>query len=170
MGLLEEGKNEVVENPMQEPIQDIDLSVTRKKRFRIDGDNSRILELNTSDMGIIKRLQDTYPKLDKLAAKVAAISKEGDGTDEESAKAVAKAISETDKEMRSLMDMLFNANVSEVCAPDGSMYDPFNGKYRFEHIIEKLSALYESNLAEEYKRVSTRLKLHTDKYTKKKKK
>ena len=44
-------------------IQDIDLSSLRKKRFRIDGDNNRIIELNTSDAGFLVRLNKLYPKM-----------------------------------------------------------------------------------------------------------
>ena len=50
---------------------------------------------------------------------------------------------------------------------DGSMYDLFNGKFRFEHIIEKLSDLYGNNMKDEFKAVNARVKKHTAKYTKK---
>ena len=38
--------------------------------------------------------------------------------------------------MRELIDFIFQANVSSVCADDGTMADPLNGQFRFEHIIE----------------------------------
>ena len=44
-------------------IVDIDLSVTERKRFRIDGDNNRILYLNTSDMGMVTRLEEAENQL-----------------------------------------------------------------------------------------------------------
>lgn len=134
---------------------DIDLSATRKKRFRVDKDNDRILELNTSDMMIISRLKEVYPKLQELALNVG-----GDLELEE----MGDKLVEIDKEMRKYLDYIFDSNVSEVCAPDGSLYDLFDGSYRFEHIINTLGALYESNLDGELKKMEARVKKHTDKY------
>ena len=62
------------------------------------------------------------------------------------------------------MDYIFNSNVSELCAPDGSMYDPINGKFRFEHIIDTLAALYETDVSGEMNKLANRVKKHTDKY------
>lgn len=141
-------------------VVDIDLSVTRKKRFRIDGDDSRILELNTSDMNILLRLDEVEARLQSLADSVTF-----DAEDTENAEANVKKLLNTDKEMRDLMDYLFDSKVSEICAPSGTMYDPFNGKYRFEHIIETLFALYEDNIEAEYKKMNKNVQKHTAKYT-----
>ena len=157
-GLLNESKD----------ITDIDLSVTNKKEFRIDGDNSRILKLNTSDLSMVSRLQLLYPELQKLGAE--AVSKldldNEEITVDEMIDQAASAISEIDTKMRNLMDELFDANVSETCAPNGTMFDPINGKFRFEHIIDVLSGLYESNMQSEIKKTASRIAKHTDKYTK----
>ena len=156
--------NEVISN--NNDIMDIDLSVTRKKRFRIDGDNNRILELNTSDMMIVKRLNVIYPKLQKLAVK-ASNELELDSESEDFIAKAGEAITSIDTDMRKLVDELFDAEVSKVAAPDGSMYDLFNGKFRFEHIIDTISGLYENNFNAEYKKISERITKHTGKYTKK---
>lgn len=154
---------------------DINLSETQRVRFRIDGDNDRILELNISDMGIVTRLRDGYPKLDKLTQKIASLDNieeiDEDADEPTTMKVVNKmgtAIEEIDKEMRDIMDGIFDANVSEVCAPDGTMYDLFNGKYRYEIILERLLPLYNENMDKEYKAISKRIQKHTDKYTKRK--
>lgn len=142
-------------------IVDIDLSITRKKRFRIDGDDNRIIELNTSDMTILNRLDEADKQLRELADKATFdVSETEDNAD------VVKELLATDKQMRAIIDYLFDAPVSDICAPDGSMYDPFNGKYRFEHIMEILFALYEKNISEEIKKMRKNVQKHTDKYTK----
>lgn len=144
-------------------IVDIDLSITRKKRFRIDGDDNRIIELNTSDMTILNRLDEADKQLRELADKATfGMSETGE---DDNADAVKELLA-TDKQMRAIIDYLFDAPVSDVCAPDGSMYDPFNGKYRFEHIMEILFALYEKNISEEIKKMRKNVQKHTDKYTK----
>lgn len=139
---------------------DIDLSVTKKKQFRIDGDDSRIIELNTSDMTIIERLNEVYPKLESLSAKTAELSSD----DVESG---IKTLKDIDKEMRELLDYTFDSPISSACAPDGSMYDLFNGEFRFEHIITVLLNLYEENITKEFNSMEKRINKHTAKYTKK---
>ena len=146
----------------------IDLSATRKKRFRINGNNDLVLELNTSDMNTIVRLKDEYPKLIKLANKVISLKNKIDGeTEEEELNRLADSIKSIDDEMRQVVDTIFDSSVSKVCASDGSMYDLFNGKFRFEHIIETLANLYGQNMKDEFKAVKTRVSKHTKKYTKK---
>lgn len=146
---------------------DIDLSATRKKRFRIDGDNNRYLELNTSDMSIITRLDNLYPKLQKLSQDAATKQLDKQEADEEKALTkISQALTKIDVQMRQILDEIFDSNVSEVCAPSGSMFDPFNGTFRFEHIIDVLTRLYENNLNDEYKKMNARMKKRTAKYTK----
>ena len=141
-------------------IIDVDLSVTRNKRFRIDGDDDRIIELNTSDMTILNRINDADKKLRELADYA---TFDVEDTAENQEEAITKLIS-TDKQMREIIDYLFNSNVADICAPNGSMYDPFNGKYRFEHILETLFALYEKNINDEYKKMKKNVEKHTNKY------
>ena len=47
---------------------DIKLAV-EKKRIRIDGDDNRIIELDTADLTILERLQKVYPRLNELGMK-----------------------------------------------------------------------------------------------------
>lgn len=141
-------------------IIDVDLSVTRNKRFRIDGDDDRIIELNTSDMTILNRINDADKKLRELADYA---TFDVEDTAENQEEAIVKLIN-TDKQMREIIDYLFNSKVADICAPNGSMYDPFNGKYRFEHILETLFALYEKNINDEYKKMKKNVEKHTNKY------
>ena len=144
------GKNNIV---------DIDLSVTKKKQFRIDKDDNRIIELNTSDMNILSRLQDSYPKLDALGTKAMSIA------ETDSVEDTVSILKEVDGEMRSLLNNIFDSDIADICAPDGSMFDMFNGEFRFEHIVSTLIGLYETNIDNEYKLMVKKIKKHTDKYT-----
>lgn len=152
---------------------DLDLSGIRRKRFRIDGDDNRILELNTSDLNLIVRLREAYPRIKQLVDETfrdLPISDTADDnydfmTDESTGKTV-DILKKADADMRSLLDEIFDSNVSEICAPSGSMYDPINGKLRFEHIIDCLSALYEREISTEMRKVTTNVRKHTDKYIK----
>jgi hypothetical protein len=152
---------------VENDIVDIDLSTLRKKRFRIDGDNDRILELNTSDVGIISRLTEGEKKLNELMTKVYSASSSDDENSELDIDKMGTTIDEVDKEMREVIDMVFDSNVSEVCAPFGNMYDFINGGFRYETIINTLLQLYETNISKETAKMRKRIQQHTDKYTKK---
>lgn len=162
-------KNTVLSN-VDNDIMDVDLSIIKKKRFRINGDNSKILELNVSDMGIVSRLNDSYPKLMSLQDKVAALANMNEGVDDmELLSTTASKLTEIDGEMRETIDFIFQSNVSEICGSEGSMYDPIEGTFRYEHIISTLVKLYENNLDAEFKKMKERVSKHTAKYTKSRK-
>lgn len=150
----------------------IDLSVTQKKRFHVNrgrGD-SGVLELNTSDFSIITRLENLYPRLDKLSHDAALKQLDMKEADSEKVTTrISQALTKIDMEMRQILDDIFDAPVSEVCAPNGTLFDPFNGTFRFEHIIDVITKLYENNLNLEFKKMSDKMKKRTAKYTVQKK-
>lgn len=152
-------------------IIDININGIQKKRYRINGDDSKILELNPTDFNITVRLNSAYPKLKDCEARVKELKAEESDTDTESNIAslsdFANKLSKLNTEMCELMDYIFNANVSEVCCDGGSMYDPMNGYMRYEIIIDNLTDLYEKNLTAETKKIQRRVKQRTAKYTKK---
>ena len=139
-------------------MQNIDLSAISKKRFTINDKEDRILELNTSDMNIVVRYEEGYPKLLNTIEKIT--NSKGNLTTKE----WANYLAQMDKDMRDAMDYIFDSNVSEMCAPFGNMFDPINGKFRFEYIIESLSVLYDDALRTETDKITARIKSHTEKY------
>ena len=166
-------KDEVLVNAPNNDITDVRFDAIKKKKFRIDGDNDRILELDTSDLSVINRIEDAYPKLVKLEQK-ANLLKVQDNLDDDAPLDevvekvnIAQTLREIDTEMRDIMDYIFDSKVSEKCAPSGSMFDPFNGEFRYEHILDTLTKLYETNLEKEYDLLRKRINKHTDKYIRK---
>jgi len=157
----------VTVNTPEDDIIDIDLSAIKKKRFRINGDFTKMLELNVSDMNIVVRLQKALNELKTLQDEASQVAIDTDNT-EEALEKMAQSLSVIDAKMRELIDFIFDSNVSEVCASDGSMYDSFNGTFRYEHIIETLTALYENNISSEYKKMQAKISKKTSKYTQKK--
>jgi len=182
MNLPEEVKEEVKEEVIPkeqtsvintphitDDIQDVNISAIRKKRFRINGDSNKILELNTSDINITSRLSSAYERLTKHMEEVANIlsSLPEDTIGEEQEKLVRENLDKIDAEMRKEVDYIFDAPVSDICCDDGSMYDPFDGMFRFEHIIDAITKLYETNLNSEFSKMKRRVSAKTSKYTKK---
>ncbi len=155
-------------------IIDLDLSQTARKTIRFDGDNNRIVRINTSDMGIVKRFEEAVKELQDLQGESVKIL-ENSINDEEKDDMTAltefgTALADIDQKMRDLIDKIFDAPVSAAAAPDGTMYDPFNGSWRYEYIIECIMLHCADNLVAEFKKMEQQLKKHTQKYTKGKKK
>ena len=159
-------------NAVNNEIIDLDLSVTKKKKFRFDKDDSRVVEVNVSDMNLMQRVNVAYPKLQELQKKASKLT-EGLSVDENQSEAdaildmatMADRLSAVDAEMRELLDYMFDAPVSAAAAPDGSMYDPFSGSFRYEYIIAIMMKQYEDNLQSEFGKMEKQMKAHTDKYT-----
>lgn len=147
-------------------VGNIDLLVTKRKEFTINDDPTKILRLNTSDLSMITRLEKLYPKLRELAGNALAMfdAEESDDVETFIAK-TSDSLIKIDTEMRRLIDELFDSNVSEMCAPEGTMYDPIEGKLRFEYIIEVLSQLYERDLKAEVEKTTAHISKYTSKYT-----
>lgn len=150
----------------------IDLNLPIEKRaFRFGQDDNRIVWINTSDLGFIHRLPEAYEKLEDLQTRV---SKVTDGISEDDAevmnslKTVGTRLNELDSEMRVVIDELFNAPVSAAAAPDGSMYDLFDGVPRFDLILTVLVEQFGSRYTEEFKKVKNNVQKHTSKYKGKK--
>ena len=116
-------------------------------------------------------MEERYPKMEAEAREAAVqMSKmDTENPDEDSMSSIATLLKSIDEKMREDIDFIFDSNVSEMCAPKGTMYDPYNGQFRFEHIIEVLTTLYANNLTAEYKKMQDRVKKHTAKYTGKRK-
>lgn len=170
---IPEEETEIVNTPpvQADDIQTIDLSAISKKRFSINGDPNKILELNTSDLNISSRLQVAYERLtkymDEVGKLLAGLPDEEAEITSEQERLVDEQLHAIDEKMKKELDYIFDAPVSAVCSDGGSMYDPFEGQFRFEHIIDALSKLYETNLNREFGKMRRRVSEKTSKYTKK---
>jgi hypothetical protein len=143
---------------------DISLNLATKKKFRINGDNDKILELDISDFNIITRFNDSYPQLVELDNKIVELGKSSD--EETNMEEFSAKFKEIDTEMRKLIDTIFDTNVSKVCVSEGSMYDIVDGELRYEHILTQLIQLYETNINSELEKRRANVQKHTDKYAK----
>ena len=150
----------------QNGIVDISLPELQKQRIRVNGDDSKIIEINFSDVGVIDRLRQVYEQLTHLANEYH-LDKEEASTEDEDEDKIIYQLKQIDSKMRELVDFAFNANVSDICAEDGTMADPINGQFRFEYIIEKFLELYDTNFTAEFKKMSAKISKHTNKYTRK---
>ena len=143
------------------------ISLSSKKTFTIDGDLTRTIQLDTSDMNVLVRLEEVYGDIQKLAVDAGnriVASKTDDDMDEESLTELTKVLKEIDQQMREKLNYIFASDIADACEPTGNMYDPVGGEFRFEHIVEVLAELYANNITSEFKKMQERIKKHTQKY------
>ena len=158
---------EIKSNEPKEPeVIDIDLRATARRKFRINGDNNRLVELDPSDLSILTRVEDANKGFAECIEQIKELSTSITDTDDDLAD-LGKRFKAIDAKMRKLIDDIFQSNVSEVCAPTGSMYDPINGKFRYEHIMDALMTFYANNIQSEYKKMNKNVSKRTSKYTNK---
>jgi len=153
----------------------LDLSETARTKIWVNGDCTKVLELNLTDLNIVTRAKDAKAKLDELQAEaieLASAEVPNSIESEEDEKKVDEAIEKfrsIDKKMRDLVDSIFDFGVCELCCDGGSMYDPIGGQYRYDYIIDKLMALYGDQWQKEKKLREQNISKHTAKYTKSRK-
>lgn len=143
---------------------DIDLSATARRKFRINGDNTKLVELDPSDLSIITRIEAADREFEKCVKELEELAGSSTETDEE-INELGRKFKNIDNRMRKILDNVFQSNVSEVCAPTGSMYDPINGKFRYEYILEALMNFYQTNIQNEYRKMKVNVAKKTSKYT-----
>lgn len=160
-------KDEIIDEKSTEDIQNIELPGFTKRKFSINGDTSKIIELDLNDLSIVNRVEKIYPVLEDLADEVAMLGRLDESDERELLSKTAAGLKEVDAKMRQCVDDIFDFPVCQVVAPIGSMYDPINGKFRYEHIVETLINLYSNNLNKEIKKIQNKVSKHTNKYTKK---
>jgi len=162
---IEEKEASVIETSVPEKeIIDIKM-VSPKKTYRINGDNSKVIELNPTDINVIVRAREVYSKLNNLAQRAGSLLvDQEEATTEKGLAKVAKALADLDKEMRDLIDYLFDSKVSDVLASGINMYSPVNGEFWFEHCIEVLSNLYENNFNSELQKMKSKVNKQASKY------
>lgn len=151
----------MIEEVKEKNVLNLDLSETARTKIWVNGDNTKVLELNLTDVGVMSRLQDSYPKLDELTAEVKNLAS-ADVSDED----IVVTFKKIDKQMREIVDNIFDYPVCDICCDGGSMYDPVGGQLRFEYIIDRISKLYKTSLNDEFKKIQAKMKTHTAKYTK----
>lgn len=142
-----------------------------KTKVLINGEDDKAIFLNLSDTGILDRLNETYHKMNDEAQKAVAFKAEDfdfvDPDDEKMQETLAK-LNEYDASLRGMIDYVFDSEVAEACSAGGKMYDPVDGLFRYEVIMEDLFTLYGETLPAEFEKILKKREERTKKYTKKK--
>ena len=143
----------------------LDLSSLDKTTITVVSDGQeKELSLNLSDMNLVARLQekrDTIAQIEKSAKEIKTVGNNIEDTYE-----LGKTLQDLDKELRQLIDYIFDAPVSETCMSFGSTFDIVNGKWRYEQVMDALMSLYSANVHTETEKL-LKIQKHTSKYVNK---
>jgi len=145
-------------------IKSLKFGAPKRKRFSVDGDESRVIEIDTGDTGIVTRWAEIEPWFKELQNRLEIFTAEA----VESDSAVLGEMATLDKDLREKLNILFD---SDVCTPivgeKGSLIRSVDGVPIFYTIIETLIPLYEQDIKVEAAKAQKRVEKHTAKYTRK---
>ena len=157
---------------MANDILNLDLSATKGTTIQVNGDPDAKFTLNLSDFGIYSRLTDglnqLYDLFSELKEKMGDEAEKEVPEDADDSTNFVDIMKEMDIKMRGVIDYIFSAPVSAVCAPNGYMFDIFEGQLRFEYIINAITKLYENNINKEFYNIKSRINEKLPQYAKKK--
>ena len=145
-------------------ITDIQLNISKKEQFRINGDDSKIIELDISDLGVLNRLRESYPRLQDLGMK-GFESESDEDSDTKTLGEYMDALDNINAEMCDILNYIFDSDIAKTCSFGKPLYNMVAGKFIFEIIMDTLFGLYSDSIKAEFGEMSTRMKSHTSKYT-----
>lgn len=153
----------------------ITFDVKTREQFLVDGDESKVIELDINDVNLVNRLTDAIPKMQELDKRWTALNQEvsidPDNAVEENLEEVNKFSSNfkaIESEIRDILDEVFDsAGMSDTILGTTSAFSPVNGKFKYEQIIDVLVRLYEKNIQKEAEKFNrAKVKKKTAKYIK----
>lgn len=117
------------------------------KRLAINGDTSRVIVINPTDVGIVARYKEKFPEIEKLSAET--------GNSEE-------ILDILDKKVREFVDYIIGSPVSEIVFGKTNCISMAGG----QTILENFLTAYMEYMKPEIKAEYERSKKRVEKYTK----
>lgn len=163
----------------------INLNITTRKRFTIDNDKSRVIELDTHDLALVNRLSDSIKRMNALKddweklENTANTSDEVEVSEEDVENNLLKEVTDfsdqfavIEAKMRDIVDYIFDCpGLCQTVVGNASIFSPANGAYKFEQIIDVLTSLYEESIEKEAKKINKqKVEAKTSKYIRNSKK
>lgn len=149
--------------------KNLSFGLPKKKRYTVDGDTNRVIEIDPGDTGILNRWNGLAAWFEEMDRKLSEI---GQGVDQENISPeqidrMSGQLGDVNNEMREKLNYLFAADVcTPVVGEHGSLIRMVDGEPLFMIIIETLVPLYEAEIKIETEKSRKRMAKHTDKYRK----
>lgn len=141
------------------------IGIPKRKEFAIDGDESRVISIDTSDIAIISRWRE-FETWALAATEGIEVPTEDQSEDTAALRTFTDVFTGLDGEMRSHLNALFDADVCTPIAGNGSVMRPMNGVALWELILNAIIPLYEKDISKEIEKSRARMDKHLAKYAK----
>lgn len=150
---------------MADTMQNINLNLSTKKKFTIDGDPNRVIELDISDINIINRATTAFKNIENLKndwEKLPTLEElDSDNVDTEILHNTVDKIDEfsdefsaIENQLKNEIDFMFDSPISNTIFGTSSPFSIVNDKFKFEHTIDVLMSLYEEQLQGDLKKLN----------------
>lgn len=126
------------------------------KEFDINGDESRVIRVDTTDINLGQRVEAGRKELRKLAKKFETLTKTAKSDDK-----ILEIFSEYDKQVRQQIDGMFDSPVSDIAFGNANCLSICGGNFLFENFLNILLPEIEKDLNEELKASEKRIKKYT---------
>lgn len=123
------------------------------KEYSINGDESRILRINTSDMNIITRMNKAEKELQKIADKCNSATADN----------AIETLSYLDNEVRKQINYVFDGDVSDIIFGNTNCISLAGGKPIFENFLEAVLPIIKEDISTEQKKIERKVSKYTSK-------
>lgn len=123
------------------------------KEYSINGDESRILRINTSDMNIITRMNKAEKELQKIADKCNSATADN----------AIETLSYLDNEVRKQINYVFDGDVSNIIFGNTNSISLAGGKPIFENFLEAVLPIIKEDISTEQKKIERKVSKYTSK-------
>lgn len=123
------------------------------KEYSINGDESRILRINTSDMNFITRMNKAEKELQKIADKCNSATAEN----------AIETLSYLDNEVRKQINYVFDGDVSDIIFGNTNCISISGGKPIFENFLEAVLPIIKEDISTEQKKIERKVSKYTSK-------
>ncbi len=128
----------------------LNQTINTKRKYAIDGDESKILEIDLQDMAIMSRIKPAMERINRIKSNWQDLQDiDPENMSDEETEKLEAAYDKSEREIREAIDYLFDANVCEVLLGDMSAFTPVDGRLKYDIVISALSEQYESRIKKE---------------------
>ena len=128
---------------------------TGLKSYTINGDESKVIYINTSDLGIPKRAKQAEKELKKIADECANIE------DSLSIDESIELLDKFDGQVKKIIDYIFNADVSEIVFGRTNSLSMVDGKPVFQNFLDAVIPEIVKDTDKEYKKSQKNITKYT---------
>ena len=129
------------------------------KSYAINGDENNVVKINTSDYGIFTRAKEKAKEMSSLENKATKAEEKDDLT----------KLADVEKEVRDLLNYIFNTDVCTPAFGNANCLSPCNGEPLFIGFFNALMQILEEDMVAETKKFNANVSKYTsqaDKLTK----